>query len=311
MAVRALSPPQLPDLDFEAMTAEELISWTHQFFWPRVCLTCSWQKQSSVLVHMVAELGPAHGHGRARHASLLPRVLRHARRARRSLPAEAHPAVDPDDRRAASRRRAEPLGARSRPLLPHPQGRAARRGAAAVRRLDLGHPPRPVAEPRRHAEGAVVGALPGLQDPPARRLGREAGVVVHRRQRDTLQPAARRGVPLDRLHPVHPPDDPGRGGARRSLGRLGQARVRHPRVDEHSKGRHESAHLRARAPRVGDGPRRRLHPLVHRSLRLGQDDDRAPRRPGDGPPRARRRVPGRRHGSHASLEGPRLLEGGS
>src|SRR6187551_2209456 len=39
------------------MTAEELISWTHQFFWPRVCLTCSWQKQSSVLIHMVAELG--------------------------------------------------------------------------------------------------------------------------------------------------------------------------------------------------------------------------------------------------------------
>ena len=51
------SPPRLPDLDFEAMTAEELIAWAHQFFWPRVCLTCSWQKQSSVLVHMVAELG--------------------------------------------------------------------------------------------------------------------------------------------------------------------------------------------------------------------------------------------------------------
>jgi phosphoadenosine phosphosulfate reductase len=57
MAIQAASTPQLPDLDFEAMTAEELISWTHQFFWPRVCLTCSWQKQSSVLVHMVAELG--------------------------------------------------------------------------------------------------------------------------------------------------------------------------------------------------------------------------------------------------------------
>ncbi|MBA3433718.1 MAG: hypothetical protein H0U08_06455, partial [Actinobacteria bacterium] len=54
---RADSPPQLPDLDFEAMTAEEVIAWTHRFFWPRVCLTCSWQKQSSVLVHMVAEMG--------------------------------------------------------------------------------------------------------------------------------------------------------------------------------------------------------------------------------------------------------------
>src|SRR6188508_550973 len=39
------------------MTAEQLLAWTHRFFWPRVCLTCSWQKQSSVLVHMVAELG--------------------------------------------------------------------------------------------------------------------------------------------------------------------------------------------------------------------------------------------------------------
>jgi len=57
LAVRALSQPQLPELDFEAMTAEELISWTHQYFWPRVCVTCSWQKQSSVLVHMVSELG--------------------------------------------------------------------------------------------------------------------------------------------------------------------------------------------------------------------------------------------------------------
>ena len=39
------------------MSAEKLIAWAHQFFWPRVCLTCSWQKQSSVLVHMVAEMG--------------------------------------------------------------------------------------------------------------------------------------------------------------------------------------------------------------------------------------------------------------
>ena len=51
------SPPQLPDVDFETMSAEELIGWVHSYFWPRVCLTCSWQKQSSVLVHMVAELG--------------------------------------------------------------------------------------------------------------------------------------------------------------------------------------------------------------------------------------------------------------
>ena len=41
----------------EAMTAEEVIRWAHQEYGRRLCLTCSWQKQSSVLVHMVAELG--------------------------------------------------------------------------------------------------------------------------------------------------------------------------------------------------------------------------------------------------------------
>ncbi len=51
----AIAP--LPELDFESLSAEELISWAHAEYGTRLCLTCSWQKQSSVLVHMVAELG--------------------------------------------------------------------------------------------------------------------------------------------------------------------------------------------------------------------------------------------------------------
>ena len=51
------SAPPLPDLDFEAMQAEDVLRWAHEEFGDRLCLTCSWQKQSSVLVHMVAELG--------------------------------------------------------------------------------------------------------------------------------------------------------------------------------------------------------------------------------------------------------------
>jgi phosphoadenosine phosphosulfate reductase len=46
---------QLPDV--EAMTAEECLLWTYEHFGDKLCLTCSWQKQSSVLVHMVSELG--------------------------------------------------------------------------------------------------------------------------------------------------------------------------------------------------------------------------------------------------------------
>ncbi|MFL5923345.1 MAG: phosphoadenosine phosphosulfate reductase, partial [Gaiellaceae bacterium] len=49
--------PALPDLDFEARSAEDLLRWAYEENGQRLCLTCSWQKQSSVLVHMVAELG--------------------------------------------------------------------------------------------------------------------------------------------------------------------------------------------------------------------------------------------------------------
>jgi len=47
----------LTDAQVEALPAEEVLRWAHAEFGDRLCLTCSWQKQSSVLVHMVAELG--------------------------------------------------------------------------------------------------------------------------------------------------------------------------------------------------------------------------------------------------------------
>jgi phosphoadenosine phosphosulfate reductase len=50
------SSPSLPDLDFEAMSAEDVRRWGYSEFGDRMCLTCSWQRQSSVLVHMVSEL---------------------------------------------------------------------------------------------------------------------------------------------------------------------------------------------------------------------------------------------------------------
>ena len=53
----ATSAPPLPELDFESMPAEDLLRWAHEQFGDRMCLTCSWQRQSSALVHMVSELG--------------------------------------------------------------------------------------------------------------------------------------------------------------------------------------------------------------------------------------------------------------
>jgi phosphoadenosine phosphosulfate reductase len=52
----AVSQQQLPELDYEAMGAEELLRFASDRFGDKVCLTCSWQRQSSVLVHMVSEL---------------------------------------------------------------------------------------------------------------------------------------------------------------------------------------------------------------------------------------------------------------
>ena len=51
------SLPGLTEAEIEALPAEEVIRWAHAEFGDRLCLTCSWQKQSSVLVHMVSELG--------------------------------------------------------------------------------------------------------------------------------------------------------------------------------------------------------------------------------------------------------------
>src|SRR5581483_677562 len=52
-----MATPAISGVDCEAMSAEELIVWAHAEFGDRLCLTCSWQRQSSVLVHMVSELG--------------------------------------------------------------------------------------------------------------------------------------------------------------------------------------------------------------------------------------------------------------
>ena len=43
---------------FESRPAEDILRWTAERFPGTAVLTCSWQKQSSVLVHMVSEVAP-------------------------------------------------------------------------------------------------------------------------------------------------------------------------------------------------------------------------------------------------------------
>jgi phosphoadenosine phosphosulfate reductase len=55
--VSASLPLSLTDAEIEALPAEDVLAWAASEFGERLCLSCSWQKQSSVLVHMVSELG--------------------------------------------------------------------------------------------------------------------------------------------------------------------------------------------------------------------------------------------------------------
>ncbi len=52
-----MSQLSLTEHELEALPAEELIRWAAAEFGEHLCLTCSWQKQSSVLLHMVSDLG--------------------------------------------------------------------------------------------------------------------------------------------------------------------------------------------------------------------------------------------------------------
>ncbi len=50
--------PQLPELDYEAMTAEEIVGTFLESFPGRVSLACSFQKEESVLLDMLFALDP-------------------------------------------------------------------------------------------------------------------------------------------------------------------------------------------------------------------------------------------------------------
>ena len=134
----------------------------------------------------------------------------------------------PDRRGAGAHRGPRPLEPRSRTAAAPAQGGAARSArwsawtpgspASAARRA-------PRAPTRRMLEldprGVVkVQPLAGWSDEDVQ------GLPV--RPRRPLQPAPRSGLPLDRLHPLHPRDPAGRGLARRSLGGRREDRVRAP-----------------------------------------------------------------------------------
>ena len=189
---------------------------------------------------------PRHRRDRARHAPLLPRELRDARPPRRALRPQADPPRDPDGRRAAPRARARTSGSatptaaatsarssrcsrRSSPTTPgSPASAATSRRAAPTRRRWSG--------PSATASGRSTRSPTGT---------RSASGPTSPSNEIPYNPLHDAGLPLDRLHSLHPADGARRGGARRPLGRLRQARVRHPSCDDTDKEGRMSEHIYA------------------------------------------------------------------
>ena len=196
----------LTESEIEALPAEEVLRWAADQFGDRLCLSCSWQKQSSVLVHMASELGldidvvelDTHLFFKESYETrerlveryglnlIVPEVLTIAEQHRREGPNLWE--TNPD--RCCHIRKVEPLI----------------RLLRAVRCLGLRHSPRAVALTRGRPEGGTLRALRRVEGTAPGGLEREGRLAVHRSKRDPVQPAARRRLPFDRLHPVHATD---------------------------------------------------------------------------------------------------------
>src|SRR5436305_1828762 len=103
------------------MSAEDVLRWAHVEFGGRMCLTCSWQRQSSVLIHMLSELGLDVPIVELDTLVLFPETYETRDRlvARYGLQLQSYRPLDPPDRlweadpdRCCHIRKVEPLGRR-------------------------------------------------------------------------------------------------------------------------------------------------------------------------------------------------------
>ena len=226
MATPAL---QLPP---ETISAEDLLVWAYEQFGDRLCLTCSWQKQSSVLVHMVSELDlpidvieldtqlffresyDTRDRLVERYGLNLiqPQVITVAEQHRQEGPNLWE--RDPD--RCCEIRKVQPL---LEALAPYESW------ASGIRRDQS--PSRADTPKIQWSEQYEVWKLHPLADWDEKRVW--AYINVNEIPFNPLHETGYRSIGCI---PCTRPTSAGRGGARRPLGRLRQARVRHPRNGE-------------------------------------------------------------------------------
>ena len=130
------SRPQLPELDWESMPAEEILRELLSAFPGRVSLACSFQKEESVLLDMLLSIDPdARVFALDTHV-LFPETYAVWREVERRYGTKVEIYEGPTLAAAGRDPRRGALGAEARPVLLDPQGRAAQPCARRARRLD-------------------------------------------------------------------------------------------------------------------------------------------------------------------------------
>ncbi len=288
---RAGRPP-LPELDYEAMPAEEILRALLEAFPGRVSLACSFQKEESVLLDMLFAARPGRARLRARHPRPLPRDLRRLARGRAALRHRGRGLRGPVARPPGRAPRRGALGAQARPLLRDPQGRAARPGARRPRRA-----------------GSPACAATSRRRGPTRR--RSAGTTTTSSGRQTRSPTGTtRAASPTSPSATFPTTSCTTAATPRSAAPTARSRARAARAAGRAATRPSAACTRPAArpePRAEEArpvaePRAYgLRPLAHRALGRRQVDDREPRRRGARGARRPRRPPRRRRRPRAPL----------
>ena len=275
----------------------------------RLCLTCSWQKQSSVLVHMVSELGlpidvvelDTHLFFRESYETrerlveryglelIQPEIITVAEQHKREGPNLWE--RDPD--RCCHIRKVEPL---IQALAPYDAW------ISGIRRDQS--PSRAGTPKLAWSSRYGVWKIHPLADWDEKRVW--AYITVNEIPYNPLHDVGYRSIGCIPCTRPTSPDEEERAGRWAGSDKL-ECGIHH----RHRKGTHDRAHLRSRASPSPSAAADGGFTLWFTGLSgSGKTHDRPPRRPRARGARRDRRVPGRRHGPHAPLEGARLLEGG-
>ena len=213
------SRPQLPELDYESMTAEEILGALLEAFPGRVSLACSFQKEESVLLDMLFAIDPdARVFALDTHV-LFPETYAVWREVERRYDTKVEIFEGPTLARQAELH-GEALWERKPDLCcairkVEPLDRALGELDAWITGLRRDQSP----TRGERTEGRLGRSARALEGKPARRLGRRALLGLHPRARAALQRAARPRLRLDRLHALHQ-------AGRRARGALGQGSTR-------------------------------------------------------------------------------------